>query len=43
MTNNEKLMNLMTNNDEQWSLFVINCHYSTMGVGAYALLALNLH
>ncbi len=46
MTNNDKIMKLMTKNENNYhysTLNFINCHYSKVSRGAYATLGLNSH
>ena len=46
MTNNDKIMKLMTNNENNYhysTLNFINCHYSKVSRGAYATPGLNSH
>ncbi len=46
MTNNDKIVKLMTNNEINYhysTLNFINCHYSKVSRGAYAPLELNSH
>ncbi len=46
MINNDKIMYLMKNNENNYhysTLNFINCRYSKVSRGAYALLGLNYH
>ena len=46
MPNNDKIMKLMKNNENNYhylTLNFINCRYSKVARGAYALLPLNSH